>query len=96
MLVLVETISQFRMRYLIETNDNHPEWALDSVVEGHVNNKVIKEFSQEHLGETVFSHRTVTEQDALDLFRKDNNYLATWSDNKIKEVGFNLAGDSND
>ncbi len=29
MLVLVETISQFRMRYLIETNDNHPEWALD-------------------------------------------------------------------
>lgn len=96
MLVLVETVSQFRMRYLIETDDNHPEWALDSVVVGHVNDKVIKEFSQEHLGETVFSYRTVTEQDALDLFRKDNDYLATWSDNKIKEVCFNLAGDSND
>ena len=48
--VLVDAVSMFRMRYMIETPDDHPEYALDTVVcqEG-------KEFSQEHLGETIVS-----------------------------------------
>jgi len=96
MLVLVETISQFRIRYLVETHDEHPEHALDSVAIGMFEDKEIKEFSQHHLGEVVINHRSVTEEEALELYRKDNSYLSKWDDNKIKDISFNLAGDASE
>jgi len=81
--VLVDTISQYRMRYLVEVPDDHPEYALDIVTMSEA-----KEFSQEWLGETIFSHRIVSEREALQIFDKDNYYLKNLIDEKKKETGF--------
>lgn len=79
-LVLVETISQFRQRYVVEVPKGQSEYACDSVTMEEA-----QEFSQEHLGETIVSHRVVTDQEAIDLCDIDNAYAKNWStDLKVK------------
>jgi len=80
--VLVETVSMFRERYMVEVpagtdiyGNDKADWALDTVTMSEA-----KEFSQEHLGETIVSHRVVTKEDALALCDKDNVYAKTWND----------------
>ena len=80
--VLVETVSMFRQRYMIEVPvgiDDHgkdkAEWALDTVTMEEA-----KEFSQEHLGENIVSHRVVTKEEALAMCDKDNDYAKVWND----------------
>jgi len=85
--VLVETISQFRQRYVVEVPKGKSEYALDSVT-----TEDVKEFSQKHLGETIVSHRVISEKDALDLFDKDNDYLQGWTDEQKMQTGFTSAG----
>ena len=65
--VLVETVSTFRERYMVEVpvgidryGKDKADWALDTVTLEEA-----KEFSQEHLGETIVSHRVVTKEEAL-------------------------------
>lgn len=72
--VLVEAVSMFRMRYMVEAPDDHPEYALDTVTMNEA-----KEFSQEHLDEIITSHRVVTLDEALQLCDQDNDYLKSWS-----------------
>ncbi|MFY8212556.1 MAG: hypothetical protein ACOVLB_07835, partial [Candidatus Nanopelagicus sp.] len=50
--VLVECISTFRERYMVQVPKGKAEWALDTVTMNQA-----KEFSQLHLGETIVSHR---------------------------------------
>lgn len=76
--VLVECISQYRMRYMVEAPDTHPDYALDTVTMEEA-----KEFSQKHLGEVITSHRVVSEEEALKLFDQDNDYLSSW-DKELK------------
>ena len=86
-LVLVEAVSTFRMRYMVEiplgTDDygkDKSEWALDTVTMNEA-----KEFSQEHLGEQIVSHRVVTKEEALALCDVDNDYGSSWDEEtKIK------------
>ncbi|MEI8135672.1 MAG: hypothetical protein WCH46_11485 [bacterium] len=85
--VLVETVSQFRQRYVVEVPKGKSDYALDSVAMEDV-----KEFSQKHLGETIVSHRVISEKDALDLFDEDNDYLKDWTDDKKMECGFTPVG----
>jgi hypothetical protein len=80
--VLVETVSMFRERYMVEVpvgtdsfGKDKTLWALDTVTLGEA-----KEFSQEHLGETIVSHRVVTREDALAMCDKDNDYARVWND----------------
>lgn len=89
--VLVETVSQFRQRYVVEVPAGQADYALDSVTMEDV-----KEFSQKHLGETIVSHRVISEKDALDLFDEDNDYLKDWNDDKKMECGFTSVGYSKD
>jgi len=72
--VMVETISQYRMRYMVEAPDAHPEYALDTVT-----SEEAKEFSQLWLGETIVSHRVVTEEEALMICDEDNSYIKEWT-----------------
>lgn len=82
--VLVECVSTFRMRYVVEVGLNHPaEWACDTVVMNEA-----REFSQRHLDETIVSHRVVSRDEALKLCRQDNDYAAEWSDDKLIEAFF--------
>jgi hypothetical protein len=78
--VLVEAISTFRQRYMVEVPVGKTEWALDTV-----SMEEAKEFSQEWLGETIVSHRVISKEDALELYVKDNSYAKEWNEeNKIK------------
>ena len=78
--VLVETVSTFRERYMVEVPKGKAEWALDTVT-----CEDAKEFSQEHIGEQIISHRVVTREEALTLCDKDNDYTKTWDEEtKVK------------
>ena len=80
-LVMVESLSQYRMRYVFEVEDDI-EHALDEfvMIDGTM---ALKEFSQLHLEPSVIlSHREITEEDYLRLFDEDNDYLLSWDDAK--------------
>lgn len=74
---LVETISIFRMRYVIEANEE--SHALDEVV---MNEGDLHEFSQHHLDEIISSSREIDDAEYLRLFNKDNDYLKDWPDDR--------------
>jgi len=83
-IVLVESISLFRMRYAVEVPVDHPEYASDTVIMGKDTDGVeISELSQLHLDEVISSIRTISKEDYLKLYRQDNSYLDSWSDEKI-------------
>jgi hypothetical protein len=73
--VLVECISTFRQRYMVEVPKGKEVWALDTVTRNEA-----KEFSQEHLGETIVSHRVVSVEEALSMCDKDNDYCISWDE----------------
>ena len=76
-LVLVECVSTFRMRYVVEVPAGKKEWAMDTVVMNEA-----EELSQEHLGEQIVSHRVISEDEYLRIFDEDNDYLKSWDDNQ--------------
>jgi hypothetical protein len=87
--VLVTAISTHRMRYCIPLDDLQkmnedmpvdPAWACDSVTMNEVN-----EFSQDHIGELIVDYNVLTEDEILEQFDKDNNYLITWTKEKKLE-----------
>jgi len=76
-LYLVETISMFRMRYVVECDEEGH--ALDEVTMHNTGGEELKEFSQQHLDEVISSSRELSKIEYLDLFDKDNDYLKNWS-----------------
>ena len=94
--VMVDTVSQFRMRYVVEVPDDveeefyfmdgtrsfpvtPEEYAMDTVT-----CEDAKEFTQDHIGETIVSTREVTLEEALAQYRKDEPTLgASWDDEII-------------
>ena len=79
-MILVDCISTFRIRYVIDTDNI--EWAEDTVVMEEA-----KEFSQLHLGEQIVSSRVITKEEYLTLFDEDNEYLSEWEDDmKLRSV----------
>ena len=81
--VLVETVSTFRIRYMVEVpvgiddyNNDKSLWALDTVTMNEAS-----EFSQEHIGELIVSHRVMSKEEALALCDIDNHYAAeAWTE----------------
>ena len=80
--VVVTAISSFRHRYVIpmselqkmnESDKVNPTWAADCVTMNEV-----KEFSQEHLGESISDVMVMQEEALLKLFDDDNKYLSGW------------------
>lgn len=74
-LYLVETISMFRMRYVVEAKES--EHACDEVI-CSLGNENFKEFSQKHVDECITSCWELTEEEYLDTFDQDNDYLSSW------------------
>ena len=100
--VMVDTVSQFRMRYVVEVPDDveiPSEGKYPCTPEQYASDSVTcedtREFSQEHLGETIVSTREVSLEEAIAQWRKDNGgAFDSWSDelvvkNSITEIGFN-------
>lgn len=81
-LVMVETLSQFRHRYVVELADDAPNYqATDLVLFGDAT-----EMSQVHLGEMDLSTREITKEEYLKFFNEDNEYLVGW----LEESKLNL------
>jgi hypothetical protein len=83
-LVMVETISQHRVRYVVEVEDNI-EHALDEYV-WREHDPEFKEFSQMHLGNVIFSHREISGDEYLKIFNEDNDYLSSWPEEQKKTL----------
>jgi hypothetical protein len=76
-LVLVDCISQHRIRYVVEV-ENDIEHALDEVImrEHDID---FHEFSQKFLGQTIVSHREISKDEYLKTFNEDNDYFQSWT-----------------
>ena len=80
-LYLVETVSMFRMRYVIEAKDESD--ALDEVTYYSTGgSENLTEFSQKHIDEVITSSRKLSDKSYLKLFDKDNDYLKNWTDDE--------------
>jgi hypothetical protein len=87
-LVMVECVSSFHMRYVVEAPDNHPEYALDTVTMNEA-----KEFSQKHIGEQIVTHRVVSKEEVIQICDVDNDYCSSWPSEKKIEVFVTLEKD---
>ena len=92
-LVMVETISQHRLRFVVELNDDEPIDHAEDQFMFREDDPAFQEFSQEHLGNVIVSSREISKEDYLHMFDEDNDYLASWSEdqkfkliNKIQET----------
>jgi hypothetical protein len=88
--VLVDTVLQYRMRYIIEVPDDHndreypctaEQWAADTVT-----SEEMKEFSQLYLGETIIDTREIAKEEIIPMCNKQNEYCQSWTDEKKLEV----------
>lgn len=91
--VLVETVSMFRMRYVIEVPKGKSEYALDDVV---MKEAELKEFSQEHLDEIIVSHRTIKPKKIVKMIDNDNEYCKSWSPEKKLQTFVNFMETKNE
>ena len=100
--VVVTAISSYRMRYVMHRDDlqklnpsepvNAIEWANDTV-----NMNECEEFSQEYMGEYIVDTVEMNEEDMLELFDKDNDYLREWTkDQKIEWIRKTISSDGFD
>ena len=81
---LVETISQHLVRYVVEAQEE--DHALDEVTtKVAVYDEECTEFSQKHVGDSILSSLEITDEEFVDLFDKDNDYLAHWDDERKLE-----------
>ena len=77
-LYIVETVSTFRMRYVVSCKS--AEHAMDTVVMNEA-----PEMSQLHIGEQIISAREISPAEFLEIHDADNDYLASWDvDTKYK------------
>ena len=80
-LVMLEALSQYRMRYVFEVEDDIDHACDEYIMQESEAN--LKEFSQLHLEPTIIlSHREITKEDYLRMFDEDNDYLQTWTEDK--------------
>lgn len=80
---LVETVSVFRMRYVVEANNASD--AKDEVTMNNDNGH-LTEFSQMHIDEMITSAREIDYDEYLRLFDEDNDYLRGWEEEQ--KLGF--------
>jgi hypothetical protein len=84
-LVMVEMLSAFRLRYVvqIEDDDSVDEAVYEVMVSG--SDSSFNEFSQKHIEPTsLIDRRVITEEEYLKMFDEDNDYLASWSETQKK------------
>lgn len=77
-LYMVETVSIFRHRYVVEARE--AEHASDEVIMGiGRSSSDFQEFSQKHIDELITSTREINAEEYLKEFDADNDYLKEWS-----------------
>ena len=106
--MMVDAISMFRMRYVVEVPDDVEEEmyfkdgtrSFPCTPEEYAKDTVTcgdtREFSQEHLDEVISSVWEVTKEEAIKQFKKDNGYLCAWSDEHVVKNAFTEIGFNRD
>lgn len=102
--VMVDTISMFRMRYVVEVPDDVGEMRMvdgtrtfpitaEEYAKDSVTCEDVREFSQEHLDEVISSCREVTLEEAVAQWREDNGAIfSTWTDEFVAEKAITEVG----
>ena len=79
---VVDILSTFRNRYVIKAK------CLDDAIDEVLFNEhepEFNEFSQKHLGTQVFDGHRIEYADILELSKKDNDYLNSWTEAEVIE-----------
>ena len=75
-LYMVETISYFRHRYVVDAKEiGHAHDTVTMLPVEH-----FEEFSQKHIDESIISSREITREEYLKIFDEDNDYLKNWKE----------------
>ena len=76
---VVETVSVFRMRYVVDTAT--PEMAQMFIEDGlDSTDNAPTEFSQKFVDEVITDVRPITNEEYLNMCAKDNDFLHDWTD----------------
>lgn len=84
-LLMVESVSMFRMRYLVEVDEGDEELTsaeLDNMLEG-LKADECEELGQKHIGQQLMSTRIVSHDEALALALEDNPYTNSGMVNRL-------------
>tara|TARA_E500000318_G_scaffold46730_1_gene44080 strand:- start:338 stop:640 length:303 start_codon:yes stop_codon:yes gene_type:complete len=87
--VILTAISTHKVRYAIpeEVLSADTDQLLIDKATDAVTAEKVEEFSQEWLGETVIDERICTEEEMLEIFDRENDYLRGWTrEEKIEYV----------
>ena len=76
---LVETVSMFRMRYVVEADE--ADHAADEVTM-----EAVEEFGQFHVAENIVGIREVTDEEIKSLFIEDHPYLEGQEDRAFSYI----------
>lgn len=91
--VMVNAVSMFNMKYVIEVPDEVEDKDLLDRVEKQVSAGDTLEFTQRHMGERVSNYSVVTKDEILKEFRSEEPYFASWEDElimrQVTPIGFN-------
>lgn len=83
--VLVECINTFRTRYVIEVPED-AKCDLITYAEDTVSMEKYNLFSQQHLGERIFSSREITKDEVISMCDQENEYAREWDTEKKMEI----------
>lgn len=75
------TVSIFKHRYVVEMEEGDKLENLADLVTC----EELEEFSQKHADELILDMDTLSEEEMLKVFRKENSYLAGWTDEYIAQ-----------
>ena len=101
--IVVTAVSMFRTRYVMHKDDltgwpafqrnlSGPDITPDNITtvkaaKDAVTNEECDEFSQEYIGQYIVDQMELNEDNMLELFDKDNDYLSEWTtDEKTKWI----------
>ena len=73
------TVSVFKHRYVVEMAEDEKLENLADLVTC----EELEEFSQKHVDELIIDMDSLSEEEMLRLFRKENSYLDSWSDEYV-------------
>jgi hypothetical protein len=73
------TVSMFKHTYVVEMGDEDKLEGLADLVTCNE----LEEFSQTHVDELIINSSVIDEDEMLKLFRKENTYLSSWTDEYI-------------
>jgi len=81
---MVTTVSQFRMRYVVEVPDYACDFPTDFAKDTVVCEEAL-EFTQKHLGESIVDAQEIKLEDAIAQYREEEPAFSEWSDEQIVE-----------